>query len=92
MSKYLMSVLCVMGMSLILFQCTSQPDFEDVEPWFNPTLDMETRLDSLISAMTLEEKVSQMMDNAPEIERLGVPAWLRCSRRPLALPRPGMKS
>ncbi len=75
MSKKLMFVLCVTGMSLILFQCTSQPDFKDVEPWFNPTLDMEARLDSLISAMTLEEKVSQMMDNAPAIERLGIPEY-----------------
>mgnify|MGYP006277495245 CR=1 FL=1 len=70
-----MLILCVVGLSLVFFQCTSQPDFEDVEPWLNPTLDMEVRLDSLISAMTLEEKVSQMMDNAPAIERLGIPEY-----------------
>ena len=38
-------------------------------------LPMEERVDSLISLMTLEEKVSQMMDNAPAIPRLGVPEY-----------------
>ncbi|HEY7306241.1 MAG TPA: glycoside hydrolase family 3 C-terminal domain-containing protein [Bryobacteraceae bacterium] len=35
----------------------------------------EQRAADLVSRMTLEEKVSQMQDNAPAIERLGVPAY-----------------
>ncbi|MBN1559081.1 glycoside hydrolase family 3 C-terminal domain-containing protein [candidate division KSB1 bacterium] len=71
----------IMSLSLLLSHCDSQPDYSGLKPWFNPALDIETRLDSLIAAMTLEEKVAQMMDNAPAIERLGVPAygwWNEC--------------
>lgn len=38
-------------------------------------------VDSLLSQMTLEEKVGQMMNDAPAIERLGIPAynwWNEC--------------
>lgn len=38
-------------------------------------------VDSLISQMTVEEKISQMMNDAPAIERLGIPAynwWNEC--------------
>jgi beta-glucosidase len=41
----------------------------------------EKRVDDLIARMTLEEKVSQLMNDAPAIERLGVPAynwWNEC--------------
>jgi beta-glucosidase len=39
------------------------------------SLPIKDRVDDLISQMTLEEKVSQMVHNAPAIERLGVPAY-----------------
>src|SRR6266508_2619653 len=41
----------------------------------NPMLSIEKRVDDLVSRMTLEEKVSQMMNAAPAIERLGIPAY-----------------
>ena len=41
----------------------------------NPNLPIETRVNDLISRMTLEEKVLQMQNAAPAIERLGVPAY-----------------
>ena len=44
-------------------------------PWQNPDLPFEQRAADLVSRMTLEEKVSQMMDVAPAIDRLGVPAY-----------------
>ena len=44
-------------------------------PYQNPSLPVEKRVDDLVSRMTLEEKVSQMMNAAPAIERLGVPAY-----------------
>jgi len=44
-------------------------------PYKNPNLPIETRVDDLVSRMTLEEKVSQMMNAAPAIERLGIPAY-----------------
>src|SRR6185369_17852799 len=36
---------------------------------------VQTRVDDLVSRMTLEEKVSQMMNGAPAIERLGIPQY-----------------
>ncbi|HEY9285944.1 MAG TPA: glycoside hydrolase family 3 C-terminal domain-containing protein [Pyrinomonadaceae bacterium] len=43
-------------------------------PYKDPRLPVERRADDLVSRMTLEEKISQMMNAAPAIERLGVPA------------------
>lgn len=47
----------------------------------NPAVSFEERATDLIHQMTLGEKVSQMRYDAPEIERLGVPAynwWNEC--------------
>ena len=44
-------------------------------PYLNPALAPETRAKDIVSRMTLEEKVSQMQDVAPAIQRLGVPAY-----------------
>ncbi len=41
----------------------------------NPDLPFERRANDLVSRMTLAEKVSQMQDVAPAIERLGIPAY-----------------
>ena len=41
-------------------------------PFMNPDLPVMTRVDDLVSRMTLEEKVSQMMNHAAPILRLGV--------------------
>jgi len=47
----------------------------------NPDLPIEERVEDLISRMTLEEKVSQMVHQARAIPRLGVPEynwWNEC--------------
>ena len=44
-------------------------------PYLNPRLPLEQRVDDLVSRMTLEEKVSQMMNAAPAIPRLGIPQY-----------------
>lgn len=49
----------------------SQP----VLPFRDTGLSFEKRVDDLLSRLTLEEKVKQMMHAAPAIERLGIPAY-----------------
>jgi beta-glucosidase len=44
-------------------------------PYKNPSLSIEARVNDLVSRMTLEEKVSQMMNAAPAIPRLDIPAY-----------------
>src|SRR5205814_1482809 len=43
--------------------------------WQDPSLPFERRAADLVGRMTLEEKVSQMMDRAPAIDRLGTPEY-----------------
>ena len=43
--------------------------------WQDMTLPFERRAEALVQRMTLEEKISQMMDRAPAIERLGIPEY-----------------
>jgi beta-glucosidase len=47
----------------------------------DPSVKLEERVDDIISQMTLDEKVGQMLNAAPAIPRLGVPAynwWSEC--------------
>jgi beta-glucosidase len=43
--------------------------------YLNPRLPVERRAADLVGRMTLEEKVSQMMNKSAAIERLGIPAY-----------------
>ena len=52
------------------------PGFRSPPPlYLDPDADVDARARDLVSRMTLEEKVSQLMDQAPAIPRLGVPAY-----------------
>src|SRR5689334_15818292 len=44
-------------------------------PMWDTKLSFEKRVDNLISRLTLDEKVKQMMHEAPAIPRLGIPAY-----------------
>ncbi len=44
-------------------------------PYLDASQPLEKRVDELVSQMTLEEKVSQMINTSPAIPRLGVPAY-----------------
>jgi beta-glucosidase len=65
-------VLCLLTASSATTQ-TPKPD--PAAPYLDPKLPLDRRVDDLISRMTLEEKVSQMMNAAPAIPRLGIPQY-----------------
>ncbi len=53
------------------------PDVALPQEWpaFDPALPLAQRVDDLLAAMTLAEKVSQMNNRAPAIARLNIPAY-----------------
>ena len=66
-------LLCLL---IIVSPATTQETKPDPSaPYLNPNLPFQQRVDDLISRMTLEEKVSQMMNAAPAIPRLGIPQY-----------------
>lgn len=44
-------------------------------PFQNSSLSTDTRVEDLLSRLTVEEKVSLMMNQSPAIDRLGIPAY-----------------
>lgn len=62
-------ILIIAGSLMLHYSCSK------VEPYKNPKLPIEKRVDDLISRMTLDEKISQMIDVADSIPRLGVPQY-----------------
>ncbi|HEY8971695.1 MAG TPA: glycoside hydrolase family 3 C-terminal domain-containing protein [Puia sp.] len=62
----------------VAFAADAQTDAQtDVKglPFWDYKLSFEQRVDDLVSRMTLEEKVAQMLNHAPAIERLGIPPY-----------------
>jgi beta-glucosidase len=67
------SLLC--AFCLLVSSLTPTGGQTPVPPYKDPSLPIERRVADLVSRMTLEEKVSQMMNAAPAIPRLGVPEY-----------------
>jgi beta-glucosidase len=59
--------------TLFLFGITILPQYK--YPFNNPDLSIEERVNDLVSRLTLEEKVSQMVYNSPPIQRLDIPEY-----------------
>jgi beta-glucosidase len=66
-------VLCLIVIAAPAITQEMKPDPRAL--YLNPKLQLEQRVDDLVSRMTLEEKVSQMMNAAPAIPRLGIPQY-----------------
>jgi len=50
-------------------------------PFNDPSLSIDERIEDLLDRMTLEEKIGQMQNTSPAIDRLGIPAynwWNEC--------------
>jgi len=71
-------VLILLSLLLLIFAFlgpTVRSSQSPTAPYLNARLPLETRVDDLVGRMTLEEKVSQMMNAAPAIPRLGIPEY-----------------
>lgn len=65
----------------ILFLFSQAQNSGGKPDYLNPALPLEVRVNDLVSRMTLEEKVSQMIDVAKPVESLGIPEynwWNEC--------------
>ncbi len=74
-TKFTLVILAI----LILFSFRTEKKYKF--PFLNPGLTTEERVNDLVGRMTLDEKIGQMMNAAPAIERLGVPEynwWNEC--------------
>lgn len=61
---------------LFVFTCSLlQAQDYKLFPMWNTNLTVEQRVNDVVSRLTLEEKVGQMLNAAPAIPRLGIPAY-----------------
>lgn len=66
----LLKLYCLVALAIYYIDSTAQ-----THPFQDYNLSFEQRVDDLVGRLTLEEKVSQMLNAAPAIDRLGIPAY-----------------
>lgn len=71
MNKYFTIILLV----FFLVSCKQQQVQLHKFPFQNPTLKMDQRVDDLVSRLTLDQKIAQLMNQAPGIDSLGIPPY-----------------
>jgi beta-glucosidase len=76
-TRQLVICFCLSSLLLSVVPARAQTAAKNDAPpdYLNPRLPVSRRAEDLVSRMTLEEKVAQMMNKAAGIERLGVPAY-----------------
>lgn len=77
--KTLAGLFILIQLVFIVPDITAQQKWEF--PFQDPSLTVDRRVDDLVGRMTTEEKISQLMNGAPAIERLGIPEynwWNEC--------------
>ncbi|MDA3866723.1 MAG: glycoside hydrolase family 3 C-terminal domain-containing protein [Salinivirgaceae bacterium] len=64
---------------IAIYSCSPKQTYQYT--FQNPELSVDKRVENLVSLMTIDEKIGQMVNNAPAIDRLGIPAynwWNEC--------------
>ena len=65
----------VAGLALCRLRSRPRPAAAANAPYQDLSLDFEARAKDLVGRLTLDEKIAQLMNDAPAIPRLGVPAY-----------------
>lgn len=68
-----MNRFCVLLLLSMPFSAFTQ-DYRSLPMW-DPKLPIEQRVNDVVSRLTLEEKVKQMLNATPSVPRLGIPAY-----------------
>src|SRR5688572_16905335 len=68
-----MKTISALSAFLVVAALVNTATTQSLPAYKNPNLPIEQRVNDLLSRMTLEEKIGQMVNNTPAIERLGVP-------------------
>jgi beta-glucosidase len=63
------------GAALLFAVTCLSASAQQTYPYLDPSLQVDKRVDDLVSRMTLDEKVAQLINTAPGIPRLNVPAY-----------------
>jgi len=78
-TEILVKSLIFIGVFIFITTCSTKNTYK--YPFQNPGLPVEERVNDLVSRLTLDEKVKQMVHGAPAIERLEIPQynwWNEC--------------
>jgi beta-glucosidase len=73
--RFIFSGAVALCLATALVASPSSLPAQEAKLYLDPSQPVEKRVDDLISRMTLEEKVSQLIDRAPAIPRLDIPAY-----------------
>lgn len=65
--------ICLLILLSCIYSCGPTNTYQ--YPFLNPRLSIEERVNDLVGRMTLDEKIGQMVNQAPAIPRLGVPEY-----------------
>lgn len=61
-------------LTILFFLCTLGSYAQELL-WFDEQRSIDERIERLLEAMTTEEKLTQLLDESPAIERLGIPEY-----------------
>src|ERR1700748_2710406 len=65
----------ILAISALLITVNTYSQEYQTYPMWNAKLSIEERVNDVVSRLTLEEKVKQMLNATPAVPRLGIPAY-----------------